>query len=115
MDSNPTLDGMLPSDEQVTRSDVAHVERAIRLRWELPADLAKALPDRLNELTNHEDPRIAIRAARALVEMNSQNSGPDENTEPQGRVCIYLPRNGRESPQVPVDDGGESQGQLTIY
>ena len=94
-------ENILPADDaDVTRSQVAEIERAIRLKWELPADLAKALPDRLNELTNHEDPRIAIRAARALVEMNAQNGGPDDNAEQYGQVHVYIPTNNRDLPQA---------------
>ena len=98
-----TMDGLNPADtladpETVTRSDVAEIERAIRLKWELPADLAKVLPDRLVSLTQHSDPRIAIRAARALVEMNQQNeAGPDDSSEPPGQIHFYIPLNGRES------------------
>lgn len=90
---------ILPADdEQVTRGDVAEIERAIRLKWELPADLATVLPDRLEKLTKHSDGRIACRAATCLLAMNAQNEAESDDASDQGgRVVVYIPANGRES------------------
>lgn len=92
------LESVLPTDP--TRSDLADLERAVRLRWILPDKLASELPKRLEELTRHSDPRVVLRSIRTLAELNRQNAelAGNEQGGDSGGVVIYLPSNGREMP-----------------
>lgn len=114
------------------RADTKLIERAIRERWNIPAEFRDAVVRR--QLTIAMDPTIGHReatsAARCLVAMDQQNltaelqalqrflAGESAQDTPGAStvstVHIYLPDNGRvrggRHPDIidvePVDDGG---------
>lgn len=98
-----------PPEDEVTRSDAALMERAIRMKWRIPADTAEKLPNRLCQLLDSKDERIRIRAAEALFEANAQN-GPADNSGPPVRLHIC---NGPLPPASAIDD--PQDGGVDIY
>jgi hypothetical protein len=86
--------------DEVTRQDLADLDRAVSAGWQLPPDLKASLPARLAGLAAQaRDLRIACRAAEILRKMNADNVtqvSPNQDQEP---VIVFLPLNGRESPQ----------------
>ncbi len=75
---------------------VAMAGEAVRGSWIIPTALFAELPQRLYELAMGQNPRTAVRAAKVLIDMNSQN-GPAPQADNYGNVVIYLPHNSRDS------------------
>jgi hypothetical protein len=86
--------------DQVTRQDLADLDRAVSAGWQLPPDLKASLPARLAALAEQAtDLRIAVRASEVLRKMNADNVAQGSPNQHQEPVIVFLPLNGRESPQ----------------
>ena len=87
----------------------AIVGQAVRGAWEIPPDQFSALPERLIGIVQSGNDRVALKAAKLLVDMNSQNELPAKSESQYGRVVVYIPDNGRgpapgESGQVVITE-----------
>ena len=59
--------------------DLSMVRRAIRERWEIPAEVLRSLPAELAEMASDKglDDRARVNAAKVLVTMHGQNQKDD--------------------------------------
>mgnify|MGYP003338111204 CR=1 FL=1 len=80
-DDTPTL---------MSRSDVRRIEQALRNRWELPQRLFEALPAAMMKLLVNGTARDQIAAARVLVQLNAQNTQPQERAAPVVNVGVQV-------------------------
>ena len=71
---------------------------AIRGRWEIPLEVFSELPVKLAKLALGENNRVAIKAARLLIEMNRANA-EQAVSDIFADVQIYIPDNGRGGAQ----------------
>lgn len=83
---------------EVTRSDLVDIERAVTGGWQLPEDLERTLPEKLAQLAlTGKDQRVAVRAAGVLLKMKQANADQGSANENHEGVVVFLPMNGRES------------------
>jgi hypothetical protein len=83
--------------DEVTRSDMVDIERAVVGGWQLPADLERTLPEKLAQLAlTGKDQRVAVRAAAVLLKMQEANKTSSTGQDDFAMVHLYLPMNGRE-------------------
>ena len=74
----------------MSRSDVRRIEQALRNRWELPQKLFEVLPGQMLKLLVHGTARDQIAAARVLVQLNAQNTQPQERAAPVVNVGVQV-------------------------
>ena len=74
----------------MSRSDVRRIEQALRNRWELPQRLFEALPAAMMKLLVNGTSRDQIAAARVLVQLNAQNTQPQERAAPVVNVGVQV-------------------------
>ena len=82
----------------MSRSDVRRIEQALRNRWELPQRLFEVLPGQMMKLLVTGTARDQIAAARVLVQLNAQNTQPQDRVAPVVNVGVQVngnPQTGR--------------------
>ena len=61
-------------DRQPSRSDLQHVETAVKQGWDIPAAVFSELPQKLWKIVQAGKPRESIRAANILRMLNESNA-----------------------------------------
>lgn len=88
----------MDDQNELSRSEVRDIGRAISGDWELPDNLKQSLPARLAAMAEQtKDLRVACRAAEILRKMNADNMTQGSPNQGQEPVLIFMPSNGRES------------------
>ena len=92
------------------RRDLSLLKRAVVGRWALPTAVYLDVPAAMGEVLKDGNDRAKIAAAKVLIALHGQNlaadaasdalhatagGGWDDESEPPGRVVVYLPDNGR--------------------
>lgn len=83
------------------RETVAMARGVVREGWEIPPHVFRELPAKLTEIALGDNTRMAIKAAKLLVEMHAANGAGEISIDTGGEVVIYIPDNGRGLKPVP--------------